>query len=69
MRAFISLTLAVLRSLSRYRSEYVGSFLGPLFWVIPAWLIVRYANMPDIFGAGDSSFTVAAMYFFIGATY
>lgn len=69
MRAFISLTLAVLRNLSRYRSEYVGSFLGPVFWVIPAWLIVRYANVPDVFGASTSSFTVAAMYFFIGATY
>lgn len=69
MRAFISLTLAVLRNLSRYRSEYVGSFLGPVFWVIPAWLIVRYANIPDVFGASTSSFTVAAMYFFIGATY
>lgn len=68
MRAFISLTLAVLRNLSRYRSEYVGSFLGPVFWVIPAWLIVRYANI-DTFGVSTSSFTVAAMYFFIGATY
>lgn len=69
MYAFMSLTIAVLRSLSRYRSEYVGSFLGPVFWVIPAWLIVRYANTPGVFGADASSFTVAAMYFFIGATY
>ncbi|MFO3796157.1 MAG: ABC transporter permease [Anaerolineales bacterium] len=69
MRAFISLTLAVLLNLSRYRSEYLGSFLGPVFWVIPAWLIVRYANMPDVFGADGSNFTIAAMYFFIGATY
>lgn len=69
MRAFVSLTLAVLRNLSRYRSEYIGGFLGPVFWVIPAWLIVRYANIPDVFGASDSNFTVAAMYFFIGATY
>lgn len=69
MRAFIALTLAILRNLSRYRSEYVGSFLGPVFWVIPAWLIVRYANISDIFGVNDPTFTVAAMYFFIGATY
>lgn len=69
MRAFVSLTLAVLRNLSRYRSEYVGSFLGPVFWVIPAWLIVRYANIPDVFGADDSNFTIAAMYFSVGATY
>lgn len=69
MRAFIALTLAILRNLSRYRSEYIGSFLGPVFWVIPAWLIVRYANISDIFGVNDPTFTVAAMYFFIGATY
>ncbi len=68
MRAFISLTLAVFRNLSRYRSEYAGSFLGPVFWVIPAWLIVRYATI-DAFGVNAFSFTAAAMYFFIGAIY
>jgi len=69
MRAFISLTLAVFRNLSRYRSEYIGNFFGPVFWVIPAWLIVRYANIPDAFGASVSGFAGAAMYFFIGAIY
>ncbi len=69
MRACISLTLAILRTLSRYRSEYVGSFLGPVFWVIPAWLIVRYAGMTEMFGTDISNLTVVAMYFFIGAIY
>jgi len=69
MRAFIALTLAIFRNLSRYRSEYVGSFVGPIFWVIPAWLIVRYANVPDVFGVDDADFTTVAMYFFVGAIY
>jgi len=69
MRAFLSLMLAILRTFSRYRSEYIGSFLGPVFWVIPAWLIVRYAGMTEMFGTGISNLTVVAMYFFVGAIY
>ncbi len=69
MRAFISLTLANLRNLSRYRSEYVGSFMGSIFWVIPAWLIVRYANIPDVFGLDGSDFAIVALFFFVGAIY
>lgn len=73
MRATLSLTLAIFRNLSRYRTEFLTSTLSPLFWVIPALLLTRYAdalglryNFKDIAGV---ELSLAATYFLVGATY
>jgi len=72
MRAVYALFYAQLRTLARYRSEYVTGALSPLLWAVPSWFLVEYAT-----GSHGSGFTnatgvpnyLAFMYFLIGGIY
>jgi ABC-2 type transport system permease protein len=73
MRAILALTSATFQNLTRYRTEYFASFLGPLFWVIPAYLLTRFANnlgmTYDFLKSTGINLDLAVIYFFAGAVY
>lgn len=68
MRAWIAITAATLLTLSRYRVEYIWSMLSPLFWVISAWLIVRYAQLSGYYPITNEDVKLV-VYFLIGGLY
>ncbi len=68
MRALIALAAATVLTLSRYRAEYIWSMLSPLFWVISAWLIVKYAQLSGYYPVADREADLL-VYFLIGGVY
>ncbi|MFA5890729.1 MAG: ABC transporter permease [Actinomycetota bacterium] len=73
LRGSAALAAASLRGRSRYRLDYITSTVGPLLWVIPALLTLRFAEslgMGDAFkDATGIARSRAPLYFLAGAVY